>query len=193
LIPIALGGTVAHTIVTFGFSDGSHVAFSVEARRETDEKYSPWGGMARQYELLHVIATERDVLGTRVYDRNNTVYLFPLNLTQEELETAFLALATDAEKTRTEPRWYHSLWRSCTTAVTDAINEASPGRIPMSWRLILTGKADRLAYDIGLLNTTLPFEELREAYRIDDIARENCSRTAPDVEFSVCVRSGRPS
>ena len=45
------GEAIAHLIVSFGFSDGSRLAFSIETRKERDEAYSTIAGFFRQYEL----------------------------------------------------------------------------------------------------------------------------------------------
>ncbi len=60
----------------------------------------------------------------------------------------------------------------------------SPGRVPFSWRLVLPGLADRLAYDLGLIDTDLPFEEARRRFWISGRARA-CPEGAG---FSAAIR-----
>ncbi|HUP46310.1 MAG TPA: DUF4105 domain-containing protein, partial [Thermoanaerobaculia bacterium] len=55
---------LAHAFLTFGFGD-EYVAISVEARKEAGEVYSPLRGLLRQYELMYVVGTERDIIGLR--------------------------------------------------------------------------------------------------------------------------------
>lgn len=60
---------VAHTLLSYGFGD-EYVAISVEIRKEAGESYSPWKGLLRQYELMYVVADERDVVGLRTNHRH---------------------------------------------------------------------------------------------------------------------------
>ena len=64
---------MAHTIMTFEMGDGSRVSCSIEVRREKGERYHPIKGMFRQYELIYVWATERDVIGVRTRCRKKSV------------------------------------------------------------------------------------------------------------------------
>lgn len=42
---------VAHTIMSWEFADGQHLAISIETRRERGEEYSALRGFFREYEL----------------------------------------------------------------------------------------------------------------------------------------------
>ena len=68
----------AHTFLSFGFEDGEQVCVSVEIRRERGESFAPLRALYRQYELLYVVADERDVLLLRTNHRKGgRVFLFP--------------------------------------------------------------------------------------------------------------------
>ena len=56
---------LAHTIVSWEFDDGRHLAVSIETRKERGEVYSALRGFFRQYELYYVVADERDVVRLR--------------------------------------------------------------------------------------------------------------------------------
>ncbi|MFM8816454.1 MAG: DUF4105 domain-containing protein, partial [Phycisphaerales bacterium] len=60
---------ICHTFVSFGFEQPDvgmeHVAVSIEVRKRRGQSYSAVGGMFRQFTLLYVWATERDVVGVR--------------------------------------------------------------------------------------------------------------------------------
>ena len=73
-----MGPAIAHLFVSFGFGD-DHLAISIEARKERSEGYSALGGFFRQYELVYVVADERDVIRLRTNYRKDPpedVYLF---------------------------------------------------------------------------------------------------------------------
>ena len=60
-------------MLSFGFEDGTYLAVSVEVRLEEDESYSPVGGLMRQFEIMYVVADERDVIRLRTRHRDADV------------------------------------------------------------------------------------------------------------------------
>ena len=66
-----MGPHIAHTILSFGFAGGDHLAVSIETRKEKHESYSALGGFFRQYELIYVVADERDVIRLRTNYRKD--------------------------------------------------------------------------------------------------------------------------
>jgi hypothetical protein len=79
---------------------------------------------------------------------------------------------------------YNTLGNTCTTNLVRHVNDITPGRIPPSPAILFPGYSDRLAFDLGLIDTDLPLEQLRERYRINDLAIEHAD--APD--FSRRIR-----
>jgi hypothetical protein len=68
--------------------------------------------------------------------------------------------------------------------VTYHIRRLGGRALPSELSLLLTGFSDRLAYDYGFLDTNLPFEKARQAFRIDEWIRQ-----APlDDSFSARLR-----
>src|SRR5262249_3219825 len=47
---------IAHTIMSWAFSDGQHLAISIETRKEVGESYDAVAGFFRQYELYYVVS-----------------------------------------------------------------------------------------------------------------------------------------
>ncbi|MBX3173215.1 MAG: DUF4105 domain-containing protein [Gemmatimonadaceae bacterium] len=176
----------AHTFVTFGFGDGEFVGISVELRRERGEHFSPIKGLLRQYELTYVVADERDLIGLRANHRRDSVYLYPVRTTTERMRALFTAMLTRANALAAHPEFYNTLTSTCTTNIVSHINDIAPRRVPLSYKVLLPAFADELAYDIGLLDSELPFEQMRAAHRINQAAAEFADR--PD--FSVGIRRG---
>jgi hypothetical protein len=75
------GEAIAHTIVSFGFDDGSRLAFSIETRKESHVDYSSVAGFFKQYELAVVAADERDVVRMRSNVRGEDVRIYRLRMT----------------------------------------------------------------------------------------------------------------
>ena len=57
-----MGPHIAHTLVSFGFTDGRQLVYSLEIRKEKGEQFSAIAGFFRQYESILVAADERDAL-----------------------------------------------------------------------------------------------------------------------------------
>jgi hypothetical protein len=73
----------AHTIASWEFADGRHLAISIETRKERGEAYSALRGFFRQYELYYVVADERDVVGLRAAHRGERLFLYRTAATPE--------------------------------------------------------------------------------------------------------------
>jgi len=174
----------AHTLLTFGFSDGQYVGISVELRKEKGEEFSPFKGLFRQYELSYVVADERDLLGLRANHRQDSVFLYPVRTTPEKKRALFVAMLERANGLAARPEFYNTLTSTCTTNIVSHINDIAPKRVPWSYKVLLPAFADELAYDLGLLDTALPREEFRAAHLINDAA----ARYADTPEFSAGIR-----
>ena len=183
-VPFQDSPTLAHTMLSFGFDDGEFLAVSVEARYEEGETYSPVKGALRQYELIYVVADERDVIVLRAKHRKDDVYLYRTRATPELARALLLDVMARANKLSAEPEFYDALSNNCTTNIVAHVNRVQPGRVPMNVGMLLPGYADRLAYDLGLLDTQLPFEKLKRQAQIDRVA----SRYADEPDFSRRIR-----
>jgi len=68
----------AHTILSWDFEDSPPLAVSIETRKERGEAYSAILGFFRQFELVYVLADERDVVRLRTSYRGERVFLYRL-------------------------------------------------------------------------------------------------------------------
>ncbi|HEY1290369.1 MAG TPA: DUF4105 domain-containing protein [Burkholderiales bacterium] len=160
----------AHTFLSFGFGD-EYVAISVEIRKERGETYSMLKGLLRQYELMYVIADERDVIGLRTHFRRDPVYLYPIQASPERLRRLFVDMLERANGLAAAPEFYNTITNNCTSNIVRHANAISE-RIPFSYKILLPAYSDSLAYDLGLIPTDRPFGEVRAAHRIDAQARQ---------------------
>jgi len=174
---------IAHTFLSFGFGD-EYVAISVEIRKERGETYSPVRGLLRQYELMYVVADERDVLGLRTNFRRDPVYLYPVKTTREQMRRVFVEMLTRANRLAAQPEFYNTLTNNCTSNIVSHVNTIAPRAIPFSYKTLMPAYSDQLAYDLGLIQNDLPFVTVRAAHRIDGLAQQ--SPVGPN--FSARVR-----
>lgn len=178
----------AHTLVSFGFGQGRYLAVSVEIRRERGEIFNPLKGMLRQFEIMYVVADERDVIRLRTNYRRDPVYLYPIRADREKLRAVFVDMMARANSLRERPEFYNTLTSTCTSNLVRHVNRISPRRVPrLSYKVFLPGYSDRLAYDLGLIDTDLPFEQARERYHVNALAE----RYGSDPAFSERIRQFR--
>jgi len=84
-----------------------------------------------------------------------------------------------------KPEFYNTLSNTCTSNIVDHVNLLLPEPIPFSYKTLLPAYSDDLAFDLGLIDTNLPREQLRTAFRINGLAREH----ADHADFSAAIRS----
>ena len=154
------GDAIAHTILSFGFKDGSQLAASIEIRRRVGQDYSPVAGFFRNYELVYVLADERDVIRLRTNVRHEQVFLYRLKTPPEAVRALFVAYLREVNMLAQQPEFYNTLTTNCTTQIrVNAI--AAGGTVPWSWKVLLSGHLPEYLYDRAIVDTRLPFEELR--------------------------------
>jgi hypothetical protein len=184
MVPFAEIPSLAHTMLSFGFADDYHLAVSVEIRRERDESFAIWKGLARQYELMYVVGDERDLIKLRTHHRLDDVYVYRAKATPEQARALLVDVLGRANKLAAEPEFYHGMWNNCTTNIASHVNRISPNRVPYGLQVLLPGYSDRLAYDLGLLATSAPFPYARQQARVNELAY----RAGADENFSTAIR-----
>ncbi len=185
VVPFQNTPALAHTMLSFGLADGQQIVVSVEGRLEQGEQYSTLGGALDGYELMVVIGTERDLILLRTEVRKVDVYLYPTRVTPAQAQRLFMAMLTRANQLARQPEFYDLLTNNCTTNIVDHINQLKPGSIPSDIRVLLPGHSDRLAYDLGLLAVTGPFDQIRASSRVNLAAHLNSG----DPDFSKRIRN----
>ena len=180
---------IAHPIISFQFSDSPPLCFSIETRKEIGESYSSIGGFFRQYELIYVVADERDVVRLRTnYRKGEDVYLYRLNLTPDQARERFMEYVKVLNELHAKPRWYNALTTNCTTAI--RTQHTAKKRMPWDWRILANGKGDEMLYERHALRTGgLPFPELKLRSHINPLVRD--AADAPD--YSTLIRSNLPT
>ncbi len=164
---------MAHTILSFEMEDGTRVSCSIEVRREQGERYHPIKGMFRQYELIYVWATERDVIGVRTRCRKKSVtHLFEAVVLGPGNERRMLeSYLRRTNKLSDEPEWYNTITNTCTTNIVRHVNEVYPGRVPRALAVLLPGLSPKLLQRNNLVKMIGSVEETMESSIIDDKAK----------------------
>jgi hypothetical protein len=183
-----MGDAIAHIIVSFGFA-GDHVAFSIETRKEKGEAYSSIAGFFKEYELIYVVGDERDLIRVRTNYRRpqELVYLYRTRARPDNARRLFLEYVDRINQLKQQPEFYNTLTTNCTTDVWSLVRALSD-QFPLDWRVLLSGYFPAYAYNLGSLDTSMPFPELKARSLINDKAHAG----GDDPGFSGRIRDGLP-
>jgi hypothetical protein len=176
---------IAHTIMSFDFADGQYLCISIETRKEKGEEYSAVKGFFKQYELIHIVGDERDLIGLRTNFRKETVYLYRLTASPVLVREVLLDYLKSINKLDQQPEWYNALTDNCTTAIRGHAKAYTHGK--MSWKILANGYLDTLLYERKAIDTNMPFEQTKAISRINDKARKAGSGS----DFSIMIRDNR--
>ena len=178
---------IAHPIVSFQFSDGLPLCFSIETRKTIGQQYSTLEGFYRQYTLIYVVADERDVIRLRTNYRREDVYLYHTLASPAQARERFREYINTLNSLHENPRWYNAVTSNCTTSI--RTQRAVKLRAPWDWRILLNGKADEMLYqDHAIATGGFSFSELKQRSLINERAR--AADQNPD--FSRVIREGLP-
>ena len=175
----------AHAMATFEFSDGRFLGVSVEIRKEQGESYSPLRGLFRQYELMYVIADERDVLQLRTnYRKDSDLYLYEVVAGQEATRAFLVDMMERAADIAAHPAFYNSLVDTCASNLARHLVRVSDESIsPLNPQVLAPGYSHQLAWDLGLLGER-PLEELKVEAR----TRPRAAAAKDQDTYSLAIR-----
>jgi hypothetical protein len=178
---------IAHTMVSFGFTNGDYVCFSIETRKEKGEEYSAVKGLFRQFELTYIIADERDLVRLRTnYRQGEEACLYRLQVPPEQGRKLFLDYLHRANELHEHAEWYNAITDNCTTGI--RAQRSATDRAPWNWRMLVNGHLDQLLYERGMFVTNLPFAELKKISNINPKAKA----AGEAADFSQQIRKGLP-
>jgi hypothetical protein len=181
-------GLVGHTFLSFIFDNAPPLSISIETRPEVGEGFNPIASLFKQFELIYVVGNERDLVRVRTNYRKETVYLYRLNSSPEQVRRLLLVYLERINELADRPEFYHLLSNSCTINIIRYANAA--GRAgSFDIRHLLNGLIDSYLYHSGRVDTTLPFDELRRRSLINAVAQ--AADNAPD--FSERIRASLPT
>ena len=175
---------IAHTFVSFRFTDGRVLVASIEIRKEKDESFSALKGLFRQYERMVVLGDELDMVELRAVHRQDTVYLHPVDVSAEYTEAFLRSILEEAIEIEAEPVFYNTLSASCSTSLAKHIRAAGPVR--WDYRMVLPGYVDAIAWELGWFGEE-SLDVLRERHTIN----ERAVLAAGQEDFSSLIRAPR--
>ncbi len=186
---------LAHTMVSFEFAprpplkQAEHLAVSVEVRKEQgEEQFNPALGLAQQYEIMYVVADERDLLYRQAVTNDGPTYVYRTTAPPQAARELLTSMLDRANELAEDPEFYHLLTNNCTTNIADHVNLIRPNRIRFDVGVLLPGLSAKKAYDEGLLITRAgeSFEQLQARSLINTRAR--IAANDPSLDFSEVIR-----
>lgn len=184
-----MGEAIAHVMLSFDFTGQDPLCFSIETRKERGEDYSSLKGFFKQYEIIYVVADERDLIRLRTDYRRppEDVYLYRTRMTPENARKLFMEYANKMNSLRDKPEFYNTVATNCTINIVRHL-QAFGSSVHYNWKILFSGYTPLYAYELGRLDDTLPFEELRAKSCINPKALEAGDAT----DFSTRIREGLP-
>ncbi len=153
---------VAHTMLSFGFNDGRYLAISAETRLPEGVKQGSIPGLFKQFNLMYIPATERDIFALRTNYRKEDLYLYRLNLSPQQLKPILVEFLKLLQEQNVSPRFYNTVTNNCTTSLLPPFrNTLKRSRLDHS--PLMNGLCDRQAFEAGSLmhQPGETFEELK--------------------------------
>jgi len=179
---------IAHTILSWEFSEGPPLAISIETRKEQGEEYSAIAGFFRQYELYYVVADERDLVALRTNHRMEDTYLYRLETPPEAARALLVSYLRKIDHLAHEPEWYNAFAHNCTTTIRLHSLEIGSAR-PWDWRMLANGHIDEMLYERRQIATDRPFPEIRRASYVSERGRA----AGDAADYSARIRVGLPA
>lgn len=171
---------MSHPLLVFDFGPDGRVCISIEVRYRKGQDFSILRSLYRQQELIFVVTDERDsILRRTKFGKPQEAHLYHVIATEEELRGVFMDFVQAINDLHMKPRWYHGLCANCTTS----FYCLPSSRIRWDWRVIANARLDRALYEIGRLDQSLPFADLRRVSYLNEIANR-----APEDGFGDYIR-----
>lgn len=134
------------------------------------EAFAPVASLFKKSELIYVVGDERDLVRLRTNYRDEEVYLYRIQMSPAKARRLFLVYLDRINQLADQPEFYNLLSNNCTDNIVRSAHAAGRNS-RFDIRYLLNGLIDRYLYEVGAVDTTLPFEELRRRSRINEAAQ----------------------
>jgi hypothetical protein len=180
---------VGHTMLSFRFKDMDPLCLSVEVRRRAGD-YGPiiLPGFFKQYEIIYILGSERDLIRVRTNFRKEKLYLYPTTLSAADARKMLFDILWRVNKLVEDPEFYNTLTYNCTMSLLKHLNKIMPQDILVYRMFLLNGYSDLVVYEMGGIKSDLPFEEMKVAHLVTPIAQQYND----DPDFSLKIRMNLP-
>jgi hypothetical protein len=179
---------IAHALVSFEFTEGRHVAMSIEVRRRASQRgFNMASSLFRNFELIYIVGNERALIGAGMLDDYHRIFLYRTSITPQRTRALFLRYAQTLNELARAPRWYNAVTDNCTTGIYMHLRHIPPPP-RFSMTIWINGYLPEYIYDQGLLGTSISWSELNRRCDIKEAGR----RAYDSPEFSRLIRQDVP-
>ena len=181
--PVSIPGggkiTPVHILLSFTRASGDSFSVSVAGRRLAGEGVDFWRILPHRKEIFYKIIDEKDTLIARALVENDTLYLYPLRLTQKQVQKIFMSIAHSVNTLARTPAWFDTFTRNC---ITEAFFHLKAGDLPLPrwhWRYSAALSPEKILLERNLIETDArTIKELQNRHRIDELVRTHKNSTS---------------
>lgn len=181
----------AHTMMSFGFSNGDYVTISAEIRKEVGESFSALKWLLNEYEMVYMIWDENDLVKLRANYRKDEVIMYPIKTDKQNIKNIFISMLKRADNLTKNPEFYNTITNNCTTSILNHVNELrkSLNKQKISWSIeaLLPSHSDNVIYELWLIDTSMTLEQARKYYKINELSEKYNN----DLNYSKLIRKDR--
>lgn len=108
---------IAHSMISFHFTDGRQLCISVEAPLHIGEEYDFFKALFGFYDIFYIWWTENDHVSLRTDLRNGTVHKYLLNISKKHARELFRSFVEETKTLEKQQQKYGLIHNSCLTAL----------------------------------------------------------------------------
>ena len=186
----------AHSFLSFVFEgDGPQptvISVSIEARLEKGETYTALAGTLRNYELMYVWSTERDITTRIAVGLDHELYAYKVELEPQHMRRIFEYFVRRTNELAERPRFYNTLHSNCTNELAKAVNEAFPNALPWHKSWVMTGRSAEWLFDLGFIENHQAdsFSTLNDSSEVRELIKAHADATDFADAWRTAFRDG---
>ncbi|MCP3966439.1 MAG: DUF4105 domain-containing protein [Lentisphaerae bacterium] len=177
---------IAHTMLSFGFSDGKYLIVSAETRLKKDQRQSGIKGLYKQYGIIYILGTEEDLFRLRTNFRHEQLFLYATNTKPAEARIVLTNLLHRCNRLLAHPKFYNTITFNCTSSLIPSLSKIMH-REKFDIRIYLNGYSDEMAFENGWL--VHPANESFIKYQARHLANLYVQRYKGTTDYSRIIRT----
>ena len=117
---------ICHTMLSFNFADGRHLAVSAETRLPEGVDQGAIPGLYKKYGILYLFGTEEDLYGLRTNIRHEDLSIYPLNIKHQGARKLLQHYIDLAKQAQAEHIPYNTISGNCSTGLVSGFRALVP-------------------------------------------------------------------
>ena len=117
---------ICHTMLSFNFADGRHLAVSAETRLPEGVEQGAIPGLYKKYGILYLFGTEEDLYGLRTNIRHEDLSIYPMNIKPQGARKLLQHYIDLAKQTEAEHIPYNTISGNCSTGLVSGFRALVP-------------------------------------------------------------------